>query len=106
MAEYNGWRNYETWAAHLWLTNDEGTDRWVRETVQEAYKAAREEWVPSCINDHDRGRHRASEALRGVMEEQMPDLDASLWFDLLRAAFSEVDWQEVADALLPEGVDA
>lgn len=33
MGDYNGWTNWDTWAANLWLTNDEGTYHHAQEIV-------------------------------------------------------------------------
>ena len=104
MSEYNGWTNYETWNVYLWLSNEEGSYTWARELVREAHQQPREEWVPDCISDHDRGRHRAAEALKDAVTELEEGrvTTASMASDLLGAAFSEVDWAEVADAFLEE----
>jgi hypothetical protein len=75
---FNGWRNYPTWAVHLWLTNDEAT-----------YSAA--------VWEARRGVH----ALREFVEELVLDEGpASLASDLLGWALGEVDWESVAAALL------
>lgn len=31
---YHGWANWDTWSAHLWLTNEEGAYRAAREVAQ------------------------------------------------------------------------
>lgn len=90
---YNGWSNYETWNVALWLDNDEGSYLHVREMA----KNARE--------DHS-GEGLERIALAGAIEEMVkeaaPDLDASMYSDLLNAALSEVDWREIAEHILGE----
>lgn len=78
---YNGWVNYETWAANLWIDNDEGT-------YKEACRMARR---ADDVGD-------LACALKSWVESDMlPDLGSSLAADLLGAAVSEIHWHEIAE---------
>lgn len=97
---YNGWKNYETWAVNLWLTNDQGTDSYWREEAQRQWRTpdnASPHWSES-----ERARFSLADRLESELEEAAPELGATLWADLLNAALSEVDWSEVADHFLED----
>ncbi len=83
---YQGYKNYETWNCHLWLGNDRGSWEFVRETVIEGRTEDESEWVGNVAN-----------ILEEYLEEQMPDLGASMWGDLLQGAFDEIDFYEIAE---------
>jgi len=85
---YNGWKNYETWATALWLDNEEGSYTEARSIVAEARDG-------SDTPDSD-----AADALKEWAEELWLDPitegnAAGLVIDLLRGAWSEIDWHEV-----------
>lgn len=84
---YNGWTNYETWCVNLWLDNDEGLFNTTREMTREA--------------DNEL---EAAEAVKDMVEGMAPDLGGTLWGDMLNAALSEVNWQEIAN-VHREGMD-
>lgn len=96
--EYNGWTNYETWAANLWLTNDDGTDSLCREMAADEYQNAEAE-------DYKERREEATqplaEALKAMIEENSPEV-TGLYADLLNAALSEIDWYEIAEHFLED----
>ncbi len=77
--DYQGWKNYETWNVALWIDNDQGLQEMVREMAQ---------------SSKDIGQ--LSQSIKDLLEQEMPDLGASMWADLLNGAFSEVHWYEVA----------
>jgi len=81
---YNGWSNYETWLVKLWMDTEEGSYRYWTDTAEGLAK------------------HELAELLKEYHEEYRPDLGASVWADMLNAAFSEVDWGEIADNLLED----
>lgn len=89
---YNGWSNYETWVVSLWMDNDEGSYDYARELAGEV------------IGDEDFAYPRVTLAdrLKDWHEESLPELEASVWSDLLGKAFGNVDWLEIADSLLSE----
>jgi len=87
--EYNGWTNYETWLVSLWLGNEPGTYEDTRDMTREAVRRYGRE----C-------EYQLAKELKGYVGEMMPDLGASLAADLMGAALSEVDWQDIAESYI------
>lgn len=71
MSEYNGWSNYETWNAYLWLGNDEGH-------YNDILDLSRQTDFAPLLEDY----------CYNIWGDQTPD-DAKL---------SEVNWDELAEA--------
>ena len=82
MAEetYNGWANWETWSANLWLTNDEGTYTYMMETVGGA------------TNDYVAG-----DRIKAVVEE-LADEGIKLIGDEMSQ--HRIDWAEIGEWFL------
>jgi hypothetical protein len=93
-SRYNGWTNYETWNAKLWMDNDEGSYKDSRAMAREALEDAEQ--------DEDEAAIKLSNTIKDWFLEAMPELPASFWSDILNAAFHEVDWREIADSLIEE----
>lgn len=86
---HEGWKNYETFVMADHFNNDEWRYMFVRNLAN------------GVRLDPDNGRLELADQLKAWQEDLTPDLGA-LWSDLLGAAFSEVDWIEIADSLLTD----
>ncbi len=100
--KYNGWTNYETWNVKLWLDNDEGSYRYWGATAQEVYDEAE---ADDSFTKAERAALDLADRLKDEINEAAPDLGASCFADLLGAALSEVDWMEIANALIEDEVE-
>ena len=93
---YNGWKNYDTWSVNLWLTNDPESAEYLDEMAREEIGYAADN--PEDYLDADQlARVNFANRLREeLVEAVMAELGASMWADLLTAAFGEIDWIEIA----------
>lgn len=89
---YNGWRNYETWNVHLWLSNDESSYNDVRQVIADR--------LASDMETDDR-------ILADLVREYVGDTiglggygDAitGMAGDLIGHALSRVDWSAIVAA--------
>jgi hypothetical protein len=101
---YNGWKNFETWCVHLWLTNEEDTYRYWRDEARRHRDEAGEskqvkEWG---FSEAEAARLNLAEQLRDEIEDGTDMQTCSLYTDILNAALGVVDWPEVADAFLED----
>lgn len=101
---YNGWTNYATWCLHLWITNEEPLYRaWLDE--------ARTSWEDADPNSWETRREAAqsdlADKLKDSWEYQASEdtTNEGFWSDLQSWALAQVDWHEVAAALLEEVED-
>lgn len=97
-ATYNGWTNYETWNAKLWMDNDQDSYEHWNENAQEAWDAT------DADDDTETRTEEAVSTLREELQEyfeaNVPQIAPSFYSDILGAALSEVNWHEIAEALI------
>lgn len=104
---YNGWTNYETWGVALLLDNDQGTYNEVREQVATLRDdiAADSRVLDGIWTVEHALRFRLADWLKDYVTMLCGMADNDYGFDepslmaqqLLGAATSRVDWDEIAD---------
>ena len=77
---YNGWTNYETWCANLWLSNDEGCYNYCIDLARQAGTTA-----------------LLAERLEDFTLKYKPDF-------MLNAGLSNINWYEIAESF-EEGLE-
>lgn len=89
---YNGWTNYETWCAGLWLDHD--SEYW----STEASDILRQE-----RNDKDNATYELSLVMASYHDEHTPVAEG-LYADLLGASMSRINWYEIAGHYIDEAI--
>ena len=102
--KYNGWTNYETWLVNLWMDNDQISQGYFAEMADEALDAA----TPTgSWTREESARFVLADKLKDHFENEYGGLvgPSGMWSDLLGAALSEVNWDEIASHLMDEAVE-
>lgn len=97
--EHNGWKNRETWAAALHLSNDEYLYNFCRELCSEGKRWSCGDRIEAFVTEHT-----------DMILHPDPDdylIGAHLWRNLLADVGSlwRVEWADVAESFMPEPVD-
>lgn len=96
---YNGWTNYETWAVNLWIDNDQGSQEYWQRAARQAWRSA---VARESLTRKEVAAASLADQIKDEITEAAPDLGASLFSDLLSAAFSEVNWDEIASHMVED----
>ena len=84
---YNGWTNYETWNANLWIDNDWQLSEQCAMIAGDLF---------GSYEDKDKMSYLLGQRIQEIFEENQPELPASFYSDVLNASMREVNWTEIA----------
>ena len=86
-SKFNGWTNYETWNANLWIDNDWQLSERCAMIAADLF---------GSYEDVDTVAQLLAERISDMFYDTMPDLPASFYSDVLNASMREVNWREIA----------
>lgn len=95
--EYNGWFNYETWLAGLWMDND-SSEYWATR-AQEVYDETDKD---DTFTHEENAALALADEMKDHFEEGSPADITGFYADLINAALSEVNWHEIAEHYINE----
>ena len=102
--KYNGWTNYETWNVKLWIDNDEGSYNYYQEVARNALHMAT---ATDYLTESESAAIDLAEVIKSDFSEGNPLAeDASPYSDLLGAALSSVNWDEIAKSIISDFDDS
>ena len=97
---YNGWTNYETWAVKLWMDNEQSSYTYWQERTEEI---CRDAVADEFVDERTRARIDLAAALKYEHEDATPEaVYGTVFGDLLSAAMHDVNWHEIAEAMIDE----
>jgi len=90
---YNGWTNYETWNAALWM--GEGSAEYWAEQAQECFDDAE---ACDTFSRAENAAFALAERMEADSDERTEELAGvtGMYADLLNAALSQINWHEIA----------
>lgn len=85
--KYNGWTNYETWNANLWIDNDWRMSEHLAMITADLF---------GSYEEADTVCQLLAERISDMFLDMMPELEPSFFSDVMSASFREVNWIEIA----------
>jgi hypothetical protein len=99
---YNGWTNCATFCVRLSMTsNDEATSKKWRQLARDAYRRARSTENPTR-SQIENARYEFATLLKEEHYKNIPLEPLGVYFDLIRSALDDVNWDEIAKKFLDE----
>ena len=98
---YNGWTNYETWSVSLIVNNDKGLQDEAHEIVRNVLDDEGTTYdVAAAIQDWISQWEPTSDQFKS--DEYDGNAFGYLWSQLIGAALSEVNWDEIAENMISD----
>lgn len=84
--KYNGWTNYETWNANLWIDNDWHLNEQIAMITADLF---------GSYEDLDQITNLVAHEIKSMFIEMMPDVENGFFSDVMNASFREVNFHEI-----------
>jgi hypothetical protein len=104
---YNGWSNYETWAVKLWIDNEKGSYNEWREHTRAVWESSEDKSPNQFLDKRSNAVATLADLLEATYDSSSDHpvfaaANGTVYADLLNAALADVNWHEIATAMLDD----